>query len=173
MSVCAHGCERGYYRAYQDQMCCWTCIPCDISTSIIVDETRYRVPVKAQSNCMFSCVQCDLGWVPNSQLSACRPIKPVHLEWSSGWALVPAIYATCGLCATLFVISVFVRFNDTPVVRWVGWVPLHCLSTIKYRSWPLDESSAIVCWLASLYATSLLSSLWGVPRPPVAPCHVS
>jgi hypothetical protein len=40
LSVCSLPCEFGFYRAYQDQTCCWTCIPCDTSTSIIPNETR-------------------------------------------------------------------------------------------------------------------------------------
>uniref|UniRef100_A0A915DDP2 GPCR family 3 nine cysteines domain-containing protein n=1 Tax=Ditylenchus dipsaci TaxID=166011 RepID=A0A915DDP2_9BILA len=40
VSVCSTSCDRGFYRAYQDQTCCWTCIPCDITTSIIPNETR-------------------------------------------------------------------------------------------------------------------------------------
>ncbi|CAP37091.2 Protein CBR-MGL-3 [Caenorhabditis briggsae] len=34
MSLCSTDCPRGHYRAYQDQTCCWACIPCDTSTSI-------------------------------------------------------------------------------------------------------------------------------------------
>ncbi|VDM33616.1 unnamed protein product, partial [Toxocara canis] len=56
LSVCSTECDRGYYRAYQDQTCCWTCIPCDVTTSIIPNET--------------SCVQCPLGEVPNTNLDA-------------------------------------------------------------------------------------------------------
>lgn len=31
----------------------------------------------------LSCVQCPLGQVPNSELTACRPIVPSHLDWDS------------------------------------------------------------------------------------------
>uniref|UniRef100_A0A914C9U3 G-protein coupled receptors family 3 profile domain-containing protein n=2 Tax=Acrobeloides nanus TaxID=290746 RepID=A0A914C9U3_9BILA len=113
VSVCSTPCGRGSYRAYQDQTCCWTCIPCDITTSIIVNET--------------SCIQCPLGQVPNSHLDACRHIKPIHLEWDSAWALVPAVYALCGIIATMFVVSVFIRYNSTPVVMASGRELCYCM----------------------------------------------
>uniref|UniRef100_A0AC34Q211 G-protein coupled receptors family 3 profile domain-containing protein n=1 Tax=Panagrolaimus sp. JU765 TaxID=591449 RepID=A0AC34Q211_9BILA len=113
VSVCSVPCDRGYYRAYQDQTCCWTCIPCDITTSIIVNET--------------SCIQCPLGQVPNADLDFCRFIKPVHLEWTSAWALVPAVFSLCGIFSTLFVVSVFMKYNNTPVVMASGRELCYCM----------------------------------------------
>ncbi|CAD5226266.1 unnamed protein product [Bursaphelenchus xylophilus] len=113
MSVCSVPCELGYYRAYQDMACCWTCIPCDISTSIIVNET--------------SCIQCPLGKIPNHRFDSCRPIQPVHLQWSSVWALSPSVFSLLGLTATIFVTSVFVRYNNTPVVMASGRELCYCM----------------------------------------------
>ena len=113
VSVCSTPCGRGFYRAYQDQTCCWTCIPCDITTSIIVNETK--------------CIQCPLGQVPNADLDSCRLIKSVHLEWTSAWALVPAVFSLCGILATIFVVSVFIKFNSTPVVMASGRELCYCM----------------------------------------------
>ncbi|KAK0399190.1 hypothetical protein QR680_002932 [Steinernema hermaphroditum] len=113
LSVCSTPCERGYYRSYQDQSCCWACIPCDVTTSIIVNET--------------SCIQCPLGEVPNADLTACRLIPPVSLRWDSAWALIPAAYSLCGILATLFVVSVFVRYSSTPVVMASGRELCYCM----------------------------------------------
>ncbi|KAI1732777.1 7 transmembrane sweet-taste receptor of 3 GCPR domain-containing protein [Ditylenchus destructor] len=139
LSVCSTSCERGYYRAYQDQTCCWTCIPCDITTSIIVNET--------------SCIQCNLGMVPNVNLDSCRPIKALHLEWSSAWALVPSVFALCGLTATIFVVSVFLRYNDTPVVMASGRELCYCMlfgiSLCYLVTFVLvNRPSAIICALS-------------------------
>uniref|UniRef100_A0A915DBE3 G-protein coupled receptors family 3 profile domain-containing protein n=1 Tax=Ditylenchus dipsaci TaxID=166011 RepID=A0A915DBE3_9BILA len=76
---------------------------------------------------LISCIQCELGLVPNARLNSCRPIKPMHLEWSSAWAWVPSAFALCGIMATLFVVSVFVRFNDTPVVMASGRELCYCM----------------------------------------------
>ena len=64
----------------------------------------------------FSCVQCPLGEVPNKELSICQPIKPIHLDWDSPWAFVPAIFSSVGLLATGAVSAIFIRYNYTPVV---------------------------------------------------------
>ncbi|KAL3080796.1 hypothetical protein niasHS_014901 [Heterodera schachtii] len=113
LSVCSSPCLRGQYRAYQDQNCCWTCIPCDTATSIVPNQT--------------SCVQCPLGEVPNSDLTVCRPIMPSHLHWDSPWALVPALFSSVGLLATSFVTLVFLRFNYTPVVMASGRELCYCM----------------------------------------------
>uniref|UniRef100_F1KST2 Metabotropic glutamate receptor 7 n=1 Tax=Ascaris suum TaxID=6253 RepID=F1KST2_ASCSU len=106
LSVCSTECDRGYYRAYQDQTCCWTCIPCDITTSIVLNET--------------SCIQCPLGEVPNANLDACKPIPPTTLEYNSPWVVLPAAFSTLGIAATVFVVSVFIRYSATPVVMASG-----------------------------------------------------
>ncbi|VDO31243.1 unnamed protein product [Onchocerca flexuosa] len=106
LSVCSTNCPRGYYRAYQDQNCCWTCIPCDVSTSIIVNETN--------------CVQCPLGYGPNEDLLACKLIPPTTLEYNSPWVVLPAVCSTLGIAATLFVVGVFIRYNSTPVIMASG-----------------------------------------------------
>uniref|UniRef100_A0A183BM07 G_PROTEIN_RECEP_F3_4 domain-containing protein n=1 Tax=Globodera pallida TaxID=36090 RepID=A0A183BM07_GLOPA len=113
LSVCSLPCPRGQYRAYQDQNCCWTCIPCDTAIAIVPNQT--------------SCVQCPLGEVPNPELTACHQIVPSHLDWDSPWALVPALFSSVGLLATSFVTLVFLRFNYTPVVMASGRELCYCM----------------------------------------------
>uniref|UniRef100_A0A915LLS8 G-protein coupled receptors family 3 profile domain-containing protein n=1 Tax=Meloidogyne javanica TaxID=6303 RepID=A0A915LLS8_MELJA len=100
LSVCSLPCAEGHYRAYQDQSCCWTCIPC---------------------------IQCPLGEVPNAELSICEPIRPIHLDWDSPWAFVPAIFSSVGLLATCAVTAVFIRYNYTPVVMASGRELCYCM----------------------------------------------
>ncbi|EJW87629.1 hypothetical protein WUBG_01459, partial [Wuchereria bancrofti] len=96
LSVCSTDCPRGHYRAYQDQNCCWTCIPCDV------------------------CFQCPLGYAPNDDLVACKLIPPTTLEYNSPWVVLPAICSTLGIVATLFVLAVFIRYSSTPVIMASG-----------------------------------------------------
>lgn len=88
----------------------------ETSTSIIPNETRFPQSRNSPKLLYSSCIQCPLGEVPNMALDACEPIKPVHLEWDSPWALVPALFSALGLLATAAVTIVFFRFNYTPVV---------------------------------------------------------
>uniref|UniRef100_A0A8R1DP74 G_PROTEIN_RECEP_F3_4 domain-containing protein n=1 Tax=Caenorhabditis japonica TaxID=281687 RepID=A0A8R1DP74_CAEJA len=112
MSVCSTDCPRGHYRAYQDQTCCWACIPCDTSTSIH-NET--------------SCEECDIGMVPDRTLHFCVPIPPVSMQWDTTWSLIPAAFSTLGIASTIFVISVFLKFSNTPVIMASGRELCYCM----------------------------------------------
>uniref|UniRef100_A0A914ZSR6 G-protein coupled receptors family 3 profile domain-containing protein n=1 Tax=Parascaris univalens TaxID=6257 RepID=A0A914ZSR6_PARUN len=67
-----------------------------------------------------SCIQCPLGEVPNANLGACKPIPPTTLEYNSPWVVLPAAFSTLGIAATVFVVSVFIRYSATPVVMASG-----------------------------------------------------
>lgn len=41
--------------------------------------------------------------------------------------IVPAVYSLCGIISTLFVASVFVRYNNTPVVMASGRELCYCM----------------------------------------------
>ncbi|WKY04772.1 hypothetical protein Q1695_005634 [Nippostrongylus brasiliensis] len=112
-SVCSVDCPRGHYRAYQDQTCCWACIPCDTATSIIINVTR--------------CDMCPEGEVPDPSLSFCVPIPPVSMRWDSAWALIPAGFSLLGLTSTIFVVGVFLKFSNTPVIMASGRELCYCM----------------------------------------------
>ncbi|CAB3409053.1 unnamed protein product [Caenorhabditis bovis] len=114
VSVCSTDCPRGHYRAYQDQTCCWACIPCDTSTSIH-NET--------------SCEECPIGMVPDRTLRYCVPIPPVSMQWDTTWALIPAAFSTLGIASTIFVVSVFLKFSNTPVIMASGRELCYCMMT--------------------------------------------
>ncbi|CAJ0932972.1 unnamed protein product, partial [Mesorhabditis belari] len=113
ISVCSLDCPRGWYRVYQDQTCCWACVPCDMATSIVVNVTI--------------CTECPLGQVPNAELTTCRPIPPVSLKWDSMWAVLPAAFSSLGLSATIFVVSVFLKYSNTPVIMASGRELCYCM----------------------------------------------
>lgn len=112
-SVCSTDCPRGNYRAYQDQTCCWTCIPCDTTTSIIINVTR--------------CDMCPEGEVADVTQSFCVPIPPVSMKWDTAWVLIPASFSLLGLCSTIFVAGVFLKFSNTPVIMASGRELCYCM----------------------------------------------
>lgn len=74
-----------------------------MQTSIVINET--------------SCLECPVGEVPDrATLSTCVPIPPVSMSWDSPWALIPAGFSLLGLGSTIFVVAVFLKFSNTPVV---------------------------------------------------------
>uniref|UniRef100_A0A183EK50 NCD3G domain-containing protein n=1 Tax=Gongylonema pulchrum TaxID=637853 RepID=A0A183EK50_9BILA len=143
LSVCSTDCPRGHYRAYQDQSCCWTCIPCDVSTSIIINET--------------SCVQCPLGHAPDEDLLVCRPILPTTLEYDSPWVVLPAAFSAVGIVATLFVVGVI--FENHFFITFHGR-PAEILNFEKKEYETLEEISKAV-WLGDALPWVTLQSLAG------------
>ncbi|KHN75671.1 Metabotropic glutamate receptor 7 [Toxocara canis] len=140
LSVCSTECDRGYYRAYQDQTCCWTCIPCDVTTSIIPNET--------------SCVQCPLGEVPNTNLDACNPIPPTTLEYDSPWVVLPAAFSTLGIAATLFVVSNVIEVTIVPI-RTKHAVGLVFRCDVQPPLYPTKQGSCVQCPLGEVPNTNL------------------
>ncbi|XP_050327469.1 metabotropic glutamate receptor 2-like isoform X2 [Bactrocera neohumeralis] len=107
-SVCSLPCERGQAKKYvEGESCCWHCFNC--STYQIrhpIDETQ--------------CLTCQLGTLPDASKQFCQTIPEVYLRPESAWAIGAMAFSATGILVTLFVVGVFVRHNDTPIVRASG-----------------------------------------------------
>ena len=105
-SVCSLPCAAGQYRQYHElNTCCWHCTAC------FIDEYVFN-----QTYCM----KCPKGFVPNEDKSGCNKLPVEYMKWDSPWTIVPASFASLGIIATLFTITVFFRFNDTPIIMASG-----------------------------------------------------
>lgn len=82
--------------------CCWVCVPCR-PREYLFDE--------------FKCRACDKGWWPNADQTGCEQIPIEYLDWRSLEALVSIAIALFGLTLTLLTALVFIRHNETPVVK--------------------------------------------------------
>ncbi|TMW50278.1 hypothetical protein DOY81_004630 [Sarcophaga bullata] len=107
-SVCSLPCERGQAKKYvEGESCCWHCFNC--STYQIrhpLDETQ--------------CFKCELGTLPDATKQFCQTIPEVYLRPESAWAIGAMSFSATGILVTLFIVGVFVRHNDTPIVRASG-----------------------------------------------------
>uniref|UniRef100_A0A1I8PXH4 G-protein coupled receptors family 3 profile domain-containing protein n=1 Tax=Stomoxys calcitrans TaxID=35570 RepID=A0A1I8PXH4_STOCA len=107
-SVCSLPCERGQAKKYvEGESCCWHCFNC--STYQIrhpTDETQ--------------CLTCQLGTLPDATKQYCQTIPEVYLRPESAWAIGAMAFSATGILVTLFVVGVFIRHNDTPIVRASG-----------------------------------------------------
>ncbi|KNC33679.1 hypothetical protein FF38_08736, partial [Lucilia cuprina] len=107
-SVCSLPCERGQAKKYvEGESCCWHCFNC--STYQIrhpLDETQ--------------CIKCELGTLPDATKQFCQTIPEVYLRPESAWAIGAMSFSATGILVTLFIVGVFVRHNDTPIVRASG-----------------------------------------------------
>lgn len=63
---------------------------------------------------------CPEGTKPDTFHQVCLDIPEVFLHVESAWAIGAMSFSLTGCMATLFVIGVFFRHNDTPVVKAAG-----------------------------------------------------
>ncbi|ELU03139.1 hypothetical protein CAPTEDRAFT_198326 [Capitella teleta] len=105
-SICSEPCPPGSVKKTEGlDSCCWVCLRCD-HHEILEDES--------------TCSQCPNGTFPDKTKSVCNPLPIQFLAMTSAWAIVPVVFAVCGMLTTLFVLLVFVRFDDTPVIMASG-----------------------------------------------------
>ncbi|XP_015119190.1 metabotropic glutamate receptor 1 isoform X2 [Diachasma alloeum] len=97
-SVCSQPCPTGYYKNFktggQEKKCCWACVPCDHHE--IVDEEQLK------------CVPCPYD---------CEVIFVEYISWGDVEAVVGMFFSILGLLATFVTCHIFIRHNNTPVVK--------------------------------------------------------
>ncbi|XP_076180617.1 metabotropic glutamate receptor B isoform X2 [Ptiloglossa arizonensis] len=107
-SVCSLPCEVGQAKKYvEGERCCWHCFNC----------TQYQIRHPKDET---QCIPCRQGTVPDETHSTCRDIPEEFLRPESGWAIGAMSFSATGMLVTLFVCGVFLKHNDTPVVRASG-----------------------------------------------------
>lgn len=106
-SVCSHPCQMGEIKIMQQgDRCCWICNPCK-DQEFVVNE--------------FSCEKCPNGWWPHQvNKSGCFQLPEQYMRWNSVYALVPVGVSVIGILVTIFVITTFVKYKETPIVKASG-----------------------------------------------------
>ncbi|CAH1407468.1 unnamed protein product [Nezara viridula] len=107
-SVCSLPCSQGQAKKYvEGERCCWHCFNCSQYQVLdFEDETQ--------------CVHCPAGTLPDANQKHCKPLPEVYLRVESGWAIGAMSLSLAGIIATLFVVTVFARNNNTPIVKAAG-----------------------------------------------------
>lgn len=140
-SVCSFPCQPGERKKMVKGVpCCWHCEPCD----------GYQYQVGE-----LTCEMCPFDMRPTANHTACTPTPIIKLDWHSPWAVVPMFLAILGIAATLSVVIVFVRFNDTPIVRASGRELSYVLLTGIFLIYLITflmiaEPNTVVCALRRL-----------------------
>ncbi|XP_046678588.1 metabotropic glutamate receptor isoform X1 [Homalodisca vitripennis] len=107
-SVCSLPCELGQAKTYvEGESCCWHCFNC----------TAYQIRHPDDET---QCVMCREGTKPDPHHQVCLDIPEVFLRAESAWAIGAMSFSLTGCLVTLFITGVFVRHNDTPVVKAAG-----------------------------------------------------
>ncbi|EJY57740.1 AAEL017068-PA, partial [Aedes aegypti] len=86
----------------QEKQCCWVCVPCE-RHQILYNETH--------------CRNCKAGYWPDLAKTECLLIPIEHMQWGDTEAIVAISFSVLGFLTTGLVFAVFVRHNDTPVVK--------------------------------------------------------
>ncbi|XP_064210869.1 metabotropic glutamate receptor 2 isoform X2 [Tribolium castaneum] len=107
-SVCSFPCDLGQAKKYvEGESCCWHCFNC----------TQYQILHPKDPT---QCIACPQGTVPDPHHVRCEDIPEEYLRPDSGWAIGAMAFSSTGILITMFVCGVFIRHNDTPVVRASG-----------------------------------------------------
>ncbi|EDS30958.1 conserved hypothetical protein [Culex quinquefasciatus] len=105
-SVCSKPCLPGFYKNLQtggsEKQCCWVCVLCE----------RHQILYNATH-----CRNCDLGYWPDQSKTECLQIPIEHMQWADTEAIVAMTFSILGFISTGLVFGVFIRHNDTPVVK--------------------------------------------------------
>uniref|UniRef100_A0A8C2VBY9 Glutamate metabotropic receptor 3 n=1 Tax=Chinchilla lanigera TaxID=34839 RepID=A0A8C2VBY9_CHILA len=105
-SQCSDPCAPNEMKSMQPgDVCCWICIPCE-SYEYLADE--------------FTCMDCGPGRWPTADLSGCFDLPEDYIKWEDAWAIGPVTIACLGFMCTCVVITVFIKHNNTPLVKASG-----------------------------------------------------
>nr|XP_056720079.1 vomeronasal type-2 receptor 26-like [Euleptes europaea] len=128
LSVCNDDCKPGYSKKKKEgeQFCCYDCDPCP----------KGKMSDKED---MDSCMTCSEGHYPNLGQDQCIPKIPNFLSFSKPLSMILAFLALFFSLITALVLSIFVKYKDTPVVKANNRSLTYCLLI-----------SLLLCFLCSL-----------------------
>lgn len=106
VSQCSDPCAPNEMKNMQPgDVCCWICIPCE-TYEYLADE--------------FTCADCGPGKWPTADLTGCYDLPEDYIKWEDAWAIGPVTIACLGFICTFMVIAVFIKHNNTPLVKASG-----------------------------------------------------
>lgn len=94
------------------ESCCWTCRLCNGNHYLVNDSF---------------CALCPLGYTPTSDGRACAKVIIAYFGNDWKFSLPAAGFAGLGVLTTLFIISVLIKYDKTPLVKACGRELSHML----------------------------------------------
>ena len=150
-SVCSETCPAGY-RQTVELNCCWQCIKCP---------TDHITSRPGEINC----TRCHEDEISNDAHTKCLTVPVVRILWGDPEAVFIVFISFTGVIGTLFVGLVFMRRNESPIVkasnRELSYLCLFCI-TMCYL-WAvvnLSEPSYFTCplnqaWFYIFYSVAI------------------
>uniref|UniRef100_A0A3B3DA83 Olfactory receptor C family, x3 n=1 Tax=Oryzias melastigma TaxID=30732 RepID=A0A3B3DA83_ORYME len=105
-SVCSESCPPGFRVARRkgEPICCYDCIPC--AEGEISNATD-----------SLECSPCSEDTWPDAAREACIPKTVEYLSYYDVLGILLCATSVFGACVSLFVVAVFFKYKDTPIVR--------------------------------------------------------
>lgn len=96
-----------YYekKCFQGDTCCWICDKCEEYEYVYND---------------FTCKDCGAGFWPYKDKLSCYALELQYIRWDSPYAFIPAAFSCLGIMITFVIMALFIKHNDTPLVRASG-----------------------------------------------------
>nr|XP_060638987.1 vomeronasal type-2 receptor 26-like [Anolis sagrei ordinatus] len=106
LSRCNEKCQMGSNKRKKEgkPFCCYDCIPCPegkISNYKDIDE----------------CFECSEYQYPNEDKDGCFPKEIIFLSFGEPLGMILAVFALKFSLITVFILGIFVKYKDTPIVR--------------------------------------------------------
>ncbi|XP_015266851.1 PREDICTED: vomeronasal type-2 receptor 26-like [Gekko japonicus] len=106
LSQCNENCPFGHSKARKEgePFCCYDCLPCP----------EGKISNKKD---MDACFQCPEDHYPNSNQDSCLPKKITFLSHGEPLSIILAIFAFSLSFLTVVVLGIFIKHQDTPIVK--------------------------------------------------------
>ena len=139
-SVCKEDCLKGEIKQGDD--CCWVCVKCEENEFV--------------ANGGKQCIRCEVGYGPDESKTKCIKLKIEYMSLDSPLSIIPIIFSSIGVVVTSCCIFVFIRYNETPIIKASGrelcYVLLAGIMSCYLVTFPLGISTCFnVCSRGALF----------------------